>query len=62
MVRLFRPQIASLLRRRDEAVAAWTPKDSDTTVYEDRALEITSELKVSIDDQVRAVTEALKAK
>jgi hypothetical protein len=62
MLRLFRPQVADLLRRRDEVVAAWTPKDADTTVYEDRALEITSEIKVSIDDQVRAVTEALKAR
>jgi len=62
MVRLFRPQIATLLRQRDQAVAAWSPKDGDITVYEDRDLELTSEIKISIDDQIRAVIEALKGK
>ena len=62
MVQLFRPQIAMLVRRRDKAVADWVTSDPDVTVYEDRELELTSDIKISIDDQVRAVTEALKAK
>lgn len=62
MVRLFRPQIVWLLRQRDEAVTGWSPKKTDTSVYEDRDLEITSELKISVDDQVRAVSAALRAK
>ena len=38
-----------MLRQRDEAVAAWSPKDGDITVYEDRELELTSEIKISIE-------------
>ncbi|MCP4328537.1 MAG: hypothetical protein GY791_08900 [Alphaproteobacteria bacterium] len=62
MVQLFRPQIADLVRQRDAAVAAWTPKDPKKSVYEDRTLEITSKTAVSIDAQVHAVTAALKTK
>lgn len=62
MVRLFRPQIMTLLRQRDDAVANWTPKDKKNSVFEDRALEITSEVEISIDDQVHAVAAALRRK
>jgi len=62
MIHLFRPQVEELVRRRDEAVGAWTPKSEELSVYEDRALEITASIAISIDDQVHAVAAALKRK
>jgi hypothetical protein len=59
VLRLFRPQIAELLRRRDQAVMAWRRRRR-THVFDDTALEITSTLDISIDaqcaflDQVRS--------
>jgi hypothetical protein len=59
MMRLFRPEIAELLRKRDRAVADWAARHPGEDVYEDRRLEVTSQLKISIDDQIRAVEQAL---
>jgi hypothetical protein len=59
VLRLFRPQIAELLRLRDQAVMAWRRRRR-THVFDDPALEITSSLDISIDaqfaflDQVRS--------
>ncbi len=60
MVQLFRPQIESLLVARDEAVAAWQAENPDSDVYEDRELEVTSDLEISVDDQIRQIRHALK--
>ena len=51
MLRLFRPQIAALLRMRDETVMAWRRRRR-TQVFEDPALEITSSLEISLDAQL----------
>lgn len=59
MVRLFRPQIARLLIERDRMVEAWQRRHPDRDVYEDRELEVTSILPVSIDDQIRRIEERL---
>ena len=55
MFRLFKPQIVQLLRARDATVTAWQTQHPDRNVYEDRELEVTSYLDVSLEDQVRAV-------
>ncbi len=60
MVVLFRPQIGWLLRARDKAVAEWERTHPDTDTYEDRGLEVTSELPISIDAQIAEVEAALK--
>jgi hypothetical protein len=63
MLRLFRPQIAALLRMRDETVMAWRRRRR-THVFEDPALEITSSLDIDLDaqlaflDRVRSETAA----
>jgi hypothetical protein len=62
MVRLFRPEIEELLDQRDRGIATWQEEHRPDNVYEDRRLEVTSYLDVSVDDQVRAVAAALKAK
>jgi hypothetical protein len=60
MVRLFRPQIAALLAQRDAAVAAWRAAHPKADPFEDRALEVTSQLAISVDDHIRAVRAALR--
>jgi hypothetical protein len=50
MLQLFRPQIAALLRMRDETVMAWRRRRR-TQVFEDPALEITSSLDIGCDAQ-----------
>jgi hypothetical protein len=51
MLRLFRPQIAALLRMRDENVMAWRRRRR-TYVFEDPALEITSSVDISLENQL----------
>ena len=60
MLRLFRPQIVALVRARDAAVAEWTRAHPGQDVFEDRALEITSQAAVSVEEQIAAVEAALK--
>jgi hypothetical protein len=48
MLRLFRPQIAALLRARDETVMAWRRRRR-THVFEDARLEVTSSLDVEFE-------------
>ena len=50
VVRLFRPQIAEVLRLRDQTVMGWRRRRR-THVLDDPALEITSSLDISIDTQ-----------
>lgn len=50
MVGLFRPQIAALLRRRDETVMAWRRRRR-TNVFEDPRIEITSSLDIDVGTQ-----------
>jgi hypothetical protein len=59
MAVLFRPQIEELVRKRDVTVDEWRDKHPDRDVYEDRGLEVTSFVDISIDTQVQAVMNAL---
>jgi len=61
MVRLFRPQIETLLTERDRAVADWAAKHPDRNVFEDRELEITSMREISIEEQITAINAALQS-
>jgi hypothetical protein len=60
MMCLFKPQIAALLEHRDAVVDAWARSHPGVDVYEDRALEITGWLPVSVDEQLAAVRAALE--
>jgi hypothetical protein len=55
MLVLYRPQIEQLLHERDKRIAAWQAEHPDVEVYEDRRLEITSALKISIEEQIRSM-------
>ena len=60
MLALFQPQIANLLVRRDEVVAEWEAAHPVVNAFEDRDLEITSLIDISVEDQIKAVDKALK--
>ncbi len=62
MMCLFRPQIVEALHERDAAVRRWRKARPGKSPFEDRKLEVTSSIDVSIDDQVRAVEEALSGR
>lgn len=62
MVRLFRPQIVSLVEARDAAVQRWRTAYPDRNAFEDRALEVTSMADVDIDGQIARVTSLLEGK
>ena len=59
MIRLFKPQIAELLHARDRAVEDWARHRPGSDVFEDRDLEVTAHMEVSVEDQVRAISKAL---
>lgn len=61
-MRLFRPQVESLLYQRDESIEKWRNSYPDKDVYEDRALEVTSSVLIDVDAQVQLVTEALRSR
>ncbi len=62
LLRLFRPQIVELLEARDRSVAAWAQAHPGLDTYEDRNLEVTSDLDISIEDQTRAVAREVLAR
>lgn len=59
MLTLFRPQVRTLIRQRDTVVAGWQQDYPDSNVYEDRALEVTSEMAIDIAVQMAAIDAAL---
>ena len=62
LLRLFRPQIEALLRERDRTISAWRTARPETDVFEDRELEVTSQLPIDIASQIEAVSAALAAR
>ena len=55
MLRLFRPQIAELLKLRDAAVAKWKKEHPGEDVFEDREFMLPSMTEISVDDQIQAL-------
>jgi uncharacterized protein DUF6969 len=62
MICLFKPQIEALLDARDVTASNWAKQHRDCDIYEDRNLEVTSFMDVSVEKQVRAVAGALLAR
>lgn len=60
LMRLFRPQIRALLRERDETISRWADRHPDACVFEDRNLEVASQIIISVDEQIAAVELALR--
>ena len=59
MLVLFRPQIVTLLRHRDEVVARWQAAHPGQDVYEDRRLDVTSQVAIDVQAQRDAIVAAL---
>jgi len=55
MLVLFRPQIETLLLERDRRIEAWQAEHPGENVFEDRRLEITSSLDITIEAQIEAL-------
>ena len=62
MLGLFRPQIEQLIIARDLKINEWQSKTPDLDVFEDRDLEITSYLNITVEDQIRAVKEVIEGR
>jgi hypothetical protein len=60
LLRLFRPQIEDLLRQRDERVRQWQAANPDVNTYEERRLEVTSQLPVDVEAQVLLLERRLR--
>jgi hypothetical protein len=58
-VALFRPQIRHLLTARDRVIAARAAADPDADIFEDRDLEVVSELDIDAETQIAAIDRAL---
>ena len=61
MLRLFRPQIEELLVARDRTVEQWQGEHPKGNTYEDRDLEITSVIEISVESQIENVRRARAA-
>ncbi len=59
LLRLFRPQIEALLLERDERLRAWKRAHPEVNAYEDRKLEVTSQLPVSVEAEVERLERRL---
>lgn len=55
MLQFFKPQIVGLLQLRDSVVQQWAHENPSKDVYEDRDLEITSIIDVTIESQLAAL-------
>ncbi|HUH85594.1 MAG TPA: hypothetical protein VLX85_13375, partial [Stellaceae bacterium] len=61
MIRLFRPEIAELIRARDQAIMSWRRRHRGKVhVFEDRRIEIASSQDIDLEEQLRRVTLALR--
>jgi hypothetical protein len=61
LLRLFRPHIEELLQQRDERIREWQTRHPDVKAYEDRRLEVTSQLPIDVEAEVRRLTARLPA-
>lgn len=59
LLRLYQPQIAALVRQRDQVISAWGAARPGRDVYEDPELEVTGALDIRIAAQISAVQSAL---
>ncbi|MFZ5792041.1 MAG: DUF6969 family protein [Pseudomonadota bacterium] len=62
MLRLFRPQIDRLLRRRDRCIADWRRRHPGRDALEDRRLGVLAQEPISVAGQIAAVERALAAR
>ncbi len=59
LVKLYRYEIEELLLARDATVKKWQAEHPGINAYEDRNLEITSILEISVEDKIKTIQNAL---
>ena len=59
VIGLFHPQLSGLLQHRDQVVTAWTEQHQDRDTFEDRDLDVTGWVRISVDDQMVAIEQAI---
>lgn len=52
---LYRPHIEALLKQRDETVWAWAEANPEEDVFEERMLDITSQMPISVEGTLREI-------
>jgi len=60
MMQLFRPQIEFLLHQRDQCVDQWQRNHPNEDAFEDRELEVTSQVLIDVDAQLAAVEQNIR--
>ena len=60
MFRLFKYEIAELLRERDDAIRNWKAEHPGVDVFEDRGLEVTSYKTINVDQQIGTIKACLE--
>lgn len=58
MLQLFQPHIQALLNHRDAVISAWQQTHPGVDVLEDRNLEVTGYLPISVDEWMTLLTQA----
>ena len=59
---LYRPHIEALLAQRDATIRDWAAAHPGTDVFEDRALDVTSQLPISVEATLKQIEQAIAAK
>ncbi len=62
IIRLYKPIIKKLIIERDAKIADWQKTHPDSDVFEDRDLEVTSELAISVEDYLNEIQHHLRQK
>lgn len=59
---LFRPHIEALLKQRDEIVWQWAANHPSEDVFEDRELDVTSQINISVEDIMSSIKGEIAAR
>ena len=59
VIHAFRPEVEALLRHRDESVAHWREEHGPADVFEDRELDMTGQLRVSLKKRLATLESLL---
>ena len=62
LIRLYKPVIVQLILERDRSIKKWQTKYPDRDVFEDRELEVTSQIDISVEDHLCKVEHHLAKK
>ncbi len=60
LLRLYKPQIVDLLRQRDVTIARHAASHPGVNVFEDRGLEVTSEVRIDLEERLASVEAAAR--